>query len=223
MLMREILGLIDSNPVFASLNEDERKRLARNARAGDYQSGEFLCLHGDYWPYLFIVARGIIDAHKASIEGRSLLIATFGQGEIFWGLSLFDDKVVMPVTLEARQESRVFLWDRLFCRPFFVRHGALSWELSRLMAQRMSLASDIVEGLAFQPVTHRLARLLLEQFPSDQQAVERHLTLDEMAARIGSTREMVCRILYRFAAQGAIQINRTEFVFKDRQLLENYK
>jgi CRP/FNR family transcriptional regulator len=91
------------------------------------------------------------------------------------------------------------------------------------MAQRMLHASEIVEGLAFQPVAQRLARLLLEQFPADRLATERHLTLDEMAARIGTTREMVCRILYRFAAQGAIQINRTEFVFKDRQLLESYK
>lgn len=90
------------------------------------------------------------------------------------------------------------------------------------MVQRMMNASDIVDGLAFQPVASRLAHLLLEEYPADQLAVERHLTLDEMASRIGSTREMVCRILYRFATQGAIQINRTEFIFKDRQILENH-
>jgi CRP-like cAMP-binding protein len=94
--------------------------------------------------------------------------------------------------------------------------------MTRLMVQRMLHASEIVDGLAFQPVASRLARLLLEQYPADQLAAERHLTLDEMAAHIGSTREMVCRILYRFAAQGAIQINRTEFIFKDRQLLEKH-
>lgn len=221
--MKEILGLLASNPIFAALNETERTEFARHARARDYQKGEFLCLYGDLWPYLFVVAYGLIDAQKASTEGRSLLIATFTEGDLFWGLSLFDEQAVMPVTLEARQSSRVYLWERSLCQPFFIQHGALSWELSRLMARRMSLASEIVEGLAFQPVTQRLARLLLEQYPADQPTGERHLTLDDMAARIGSTREMVCRILYRFAAQGAIQINRTEFAFKDRQLLENYK
>jgi hypothetical protein len=43
-----------------------------------------------------------------------------------------------------------------------------------------------------------------------------------MAARIGSTREMVCRLLYRFSESGAILINRTEFKIADPVTLENY-
>jgi CRP-like cAMP-binding protein len=90
------------------------------------------------------------------------------------------------------------------------------------MVERMLQASAIVDELAFQPVIGRVARLLLENFPSDQDSAPRHLTLDEMAARVGTTREMVCRILYRFAERGAIQINRTEFIFTDRSLLEEH-
>jgi len=220
--MEEMLALLRSNEIFKSLNDAELGQFAKLARARSYRKGEFLCLYGDRWPYLFIVAQGSIAAQKDSSEGRSLLISTFGVGEVFWGLTLFDEQAGMPVTLEARQKSRIYLWVNSDCQPFFIQHGELSWEIARLMAQRMLLASGIVEGLAFQPVTQRLARLLIDQYPADQQAVARNLTLDEMAARIGSTREMVCRILYRFADQGAIQINRTEFVFKDRQLLEDY-
>lgn len=220
--MEEMLALLRSNVIFKSLNDAELGQFAKLARARSYRKGEFLCLYGDRWPYLFIVAQGSIAAQKDSSEGRSLLISTFAVGEVFWGLTLFDEQAGMPVTLEARQKSRIYLWVHKDCQPFFIQHGELSWEIARLMAQRMLLASGIVEGLAFQPVTQRLARLLIDQYPADQQAVARNLTLDEMAARIGSTREMVCRILYRFADQGAIQINRTEFVFKDRQLLEDY-
>jgi CRP-like cAMP-binding protein len=46
-------------------------------------------------------------------------------------------------------------------------------------------------------------------------AIGRHLTLDEMAARIGTTREMVCRALYRFADKRLIDVTRTEFVLTD--------
>jgi CRP-like cAMP-binding protein len=104
--------------------------------------------------------------------------------------------------------------------PFILEDGRLSWELTRLVIQRVQFVSEIVEKLAFQPLTSRVARLLLEQFPSEQDVVPRHLTLDEMASRVGTTREIVCRILYRFAEQGAIQINRTEFTFLNRSLLE---
>lgn len=220
--MTTILKLMYSNPVFNSMPESDLDEFARLARAREVQKGEYLCHHGDTWPYLFLIGTGQIEAIKESAEGRSLLVATFHSNEIFWGLAFFDQALLMPVTLLARKPSRIYLWHRETCLTFLLQHGPLSWELSRLMVQRMLRASDMVEELAFQSVTGRLARLLLEQYPADQQAVERYLTLDEMAARIGTTREMVCRILYRFAAQGAIQINRTVFVFKDRQLLEEH-
>ena len=220
--MDTTLKLMQLNSVFHSLSAAEREEFAHLARLREIHKGEYLCHNGDSWPYLFLIAHGQIEAIKESAEGRSLLVATFQANEIFWGLAFFDEELLMPVTLVARKSSRIYLWHRESCLPFFLQHGVLSWELSRLMVRRMLRASDMVEELAFQSVTGRLARLLLEQYPADQQAVERYLTLDEMAARIGTTREMVCRILYRFAAQGAIQINRTVFVFKDRQLLEEH-
>lgn len=220
--MSAILKLLRSNPVFQPLSEAAQEEFAGMSRMREYQKGEFVCHHGDAWPYLFLIAHGQIDAIKESAEGRSLLVITLHQNEIFWGLTFFDAEALMPVSLVTHKACKIYLWNRETCLPFLLQHGALSWELSRLMVQRMLRASDMVEELAFQSVTGRLARLLLEQYPADQLSVERYLTLDEMAARIGTTREMVCRILYRFAAQGAIQINRTVFVFKDRGLLEEH-
>ncbi len=220
--MKALLKIIQSNPFFRSLNASEQEEFSRLARVCEVQQGEYLCHNGDNWPYLFLIARGQIDGLKESAGGRSLLVKTFQANDIFWGLAFFDQQLLMPVALFVRQRCHIYMWHRETCLPFILQHGELSWELSRLMVRRMLRASDMVEELAFQSVTGRVARLLLEQFPADQQSVERHLTLDEMAARIGTTREMVCRILYRFAAEGAIQINRTEFMFTNRQLLEDH-
>ena len=105
--------------------------------------------------------------------------------------------------------------------PILLRNGQMSWELSRLMVSFMQRASNIVEELAFQPIPGRLARLLLERYNGGKDSpVARDLTLDEMAAHIGSTREMVCRALYRFSDDGLIEITRTEFLFTDQEKLE---
>jgi CRP-like cAMP-binding protein len=90
--------------------------------------------------------------------------------------------------------------------------------MSRLMVLRMLRASEIVEELAFQPVAGRLARLLIGYPGQDGSSgpVTRSLTLDNMAARIGSTREMVCRLLQRFADDDLITITRTEFEITNR-------
>jgi CRP-like cAMP-binding protein len=215
--MEQLKELLQVHSVFASLDEAVRSLLAMQAVRRELKKGERLVEQGDVWPYLFLVAKGELDAVKVSSEGRNLLVTTFGEGELFWGLAFFQDGAPLLATLEAHVPSRVYLWPRQFIEPVFIEHGRMSWELCRLMIQRMQRASTIVEELAFQPVSGRLARLLLDDFESaGEPAIARHLTLDEMAARIGTTREMVCRALYRFAGKKLIDVTRTEFVLTDK-------
>ncbi len=72
-----------------------------------------------------------------------------------------------------------------------------------------------------QQVMGRLAGLLLDVFgDAGDEFRARELTLEDMAARIGTTQEMVCRHLYRFAEKGAIEIRRTELRITNRSILE---
>jgi CRP-like cAMP-binding protein len=172
--------------------------------------------YGDVWPYLFLVTEGSVTALKESMEGRSLIIETFRECEIFWGVAFFLDEAPMPVRLVAAEVCHLLMWPKERLQPILARNGLATWELTTLMIQRMQHASDIVEDLAFQPVAGRLARFLVDRFGDAQDdRISRDLTLDEMAAHIGSTREMVSRILHRFASDGMIEITRTEFGFVD--------
>jgi CRP/FNR family transcriptional regulator, cyclic AMP receptor protein len=212
-----LADFLRTHQVFASLDEATRKLLEKQATRRDLKKGEALALQGDVWFYLFLVAEGEVDAVKISSEGRNLLVTTFKSGELFWGPAFFQDGAPLVATLEAHAPARVYLWPREKIEPVFLAHGKMGWELCRLMIQRMQRASAIVEELAFQPISGRLARLLLDHFTSaGEQTIERSLTLDEMAARVGTTREMVCRALYRFADKKLINVTRTEFVLTDR-------
>lgn len=214
-------NLLQKHPVFFGLKAAKLDRLVGTAILKRYWVDEYLSRAGDLWPYLFLVAEGSIKAVKESSEGRSLVVTELGAGELFWGLAFFQDALPNPVSLQVNRPAVVYLWQRNTILPFLMENGQLTWELSRLMVSRMLHASEVIEGLAFQPVAGRLARLLLNQYPAERQSAERHLTLDEMAARVGTTREMVCRILYKFAEDGAIRISRTEFEFLDRRILDD--
>jgi CRP-like cAMP-binding protein len=220
--MDSLTDLLRSHQVFASLDDTARSLLGKQATRRDLQKGELLALQGDIWFYLFLVAEGELDAIKISSEGRNLLVTTFKAGELFWGPAFFQVDAPLVATLEAHGPARVYLWSREQIEPVFLAHGKMGWELCRLMIQRMQRASAIVEELAFQPISGRLARLLLDHFMSaGEQTIERSLTLDEMAARVGTTREMVCRALYRFADNKLINVTRTEFVLTDRNGLSH--
>jgi CRP-like cAMP-binding protein len=215
--------LLAKNPIFSGLNPGELDQLSRGAISRRYLKGQWVTHHGDIWPYFFIIEEGNISAVKESSEGRSLIALSFKNGDVFWGLAFFDEHTPMPVALLSSETSQVHLWSRERLLPVIQNNGNMSWELCRLMVRRMLRASEIVDELAFQPVGVRLANLLLTHFGDNVgDPITRQWTLDEMAARIGTTREMVCRMLYRFAEEGAIQINRTEFMITDRGKLESH-
>jgi CRP-like cAMP-binding protein len=220
--MESLTGLLRGHPVFASLGMEDLHLLVKLAVLKTLQNGEVLALQGDVWSFLFLVIEGKLDAVKVSSEGRNLLVTTFKKGELFWGPAFFQDGAQLVATLEAQGPVQIYLWSRERIEPVFLANGKMGWELCRLMIQRMQRASAIVDNLAFQPVAGRLAHLLLDHFDTaGEQSIERSLTLDDMAARIGTTREMVCRALYRLADRKLINVTRTEFVLTDRDGLSH--
>jgi len=202
--------------IFPGLPPNQIKQIGGLAIQRNYSRGQFIFLQGEVWPYLFFVAEGMLSAVKESVEGRSLVMGKFSRGDVFWGMSFFNPTLASPVTLQAIEESQLLLWDREGLLPHLLANGRAAWGLCNLLVDRMHKASLKVEELAFQPVVCRLARLLLENFKNAPDGcVARNLTLDEMAAHIGTTREMVCRALYKLADEKIIQVTRTEFYLSD--------
>lgn len=212
----ELETLLAQNPVFGRLSPDQRLAAAQSAQRRRYARGVYLAFAGDVWPYLFIVKNGQIDGVKESGEGRQLVVQSLKPGSVFWGLAFFRDGAPMPVSLAAQAESEVFLWSREHLLPVLRAQPDALWALCQAMISYMQQASRVVEGLAFQPVAGRLATFLLAQFADyGEPAMTRNLTLDQIAAQVGTTREQACRALYQFSDQNLISITRTELELLD--------
>ena len=219
--MDTLMERFSENLLFNGLPQKTLEQLVQNAIMRTYSSQEIIVYQEDVWSYLFFVDQGKIHATKESPEGRTFIATTLKPADIFWGLAFFIEEAPMPVILQANSDAVIYMWSRDYLVPVIKANGVKSWNLCQIMIKRMQLASDIVEDLAFQPIMGRLAGLLLDLSGEvDSEFIARELTLEEMAARIGTTREMVCRHLYRFAEKGAIQINRTELKITDRALLQ---
>ncbi len=212
--------LLAQTQVFSSLQPSELKRVVEHLLLRTYVGGEFATHLGDVWPYLLFVAQGEFQALKESGSGRSFVIETFGPTEIFWGLALFEDGKRNPVAIRSAGEGQLWLWPKSSVEEIVAWRPQVAWGLFKLMAGRMSRIGVIVDELVFQPLPSRVASVLLEQFDhAAADAIARDLTLDEMAAHIGTTREMVCKLLYRFAGEGVIDVQRTQLKVLDRSRL----
>ncbi|MEA1978605.1 MAG: Crp/Fnr family transcriptional regulator [Chloroflexota bacterium] len=209
--------LKETNP-FAHFDEPRLAEITSLAHRRRFDKGEFVTLHGELWPNLILVREGTLHAVKESEEGRNLVVLTLTEGDVFWGLSFFDKDSAMPVSLQSVKSGSLVSWSRDDLLPYLIANGEALWSLCGLLVMRMKQASNIVDSLAFQPVAGRLANLMLERYGgTGDDPVARDLTLDTMAAYVGTTREMVCRILYRFSDEKLIHITRTEFSITDQE------
>lgn len=207
---------IKDNPIFCRLSLETRDQIINLAVKKDLKKGTYLVNQGDMWPYLFLVTRGQLVAEKDSYDGRTFVAASFKPGEIFWGVSFFIDGAAMPASIKAFENSTIYIWSQQDLKPIIEMNGIFSWEISKLVVSRIQFVSEILESMTFHPIAVRLARLLVGIADGEEKtSIERNLTLDEMAARIGSTREMVCRLLYKFSDEGLIKITRTDFSVMD--------
>ena len=93
--------------------------------------------------------------------------------------------------------------------------------LLRRETQMIRKRRDTISELAFQPVTGRLAKLILERIPSSETSTERDLTLDQIAAMVASSPEVVCRTLYQFQRGGLLRVTRASIDLHDRVGLEH--
>jgi CRP-like cAMP-binding protein len=219
--MAELLGRLKTIEPFSYFPEEVLKQVESLARRRTYAAGEFVTQYDDAWPYMVFIESGALEAVKESPEGRSLLVYKLIAGEVMWGLTFFNEAVKMPVSLHAAEETDILLWSREEILPILLEQGDVLWSICSILIQRVQVASAIVENLAFHPVASRLAKMLVETYGDRGSApLARDMTLDEMASRVGTTREMVCRVLYKFADEKWIDITRTEFRLVDQDELE---
>lgn len=218
--MPPLITLLENAEVFGEFTTSQRERLASLAVRRVLKRDESLFWQGDHWTDVLFITSGKLRSVIHSPDGRIYIVSTWEKGEEFWAHTLFD-REPMPSTLEAVQESVVYQWNGedvlqiLFDNPDAIR--ALLGRQIKLIRKRRQTIFD----LAFHPVTNRLAKLLLEQVPVSETSAQRDLTLDQIAAMVASSPEVVCRSLYQLQRDGLLQVTRASITLNDRDALEH--
>lgn len=217
--MQDLMAKLDKAEVLGRLSPSQKQKLASLALHRTLKRTETLFWQGDHWPNVLLITSGQFQSVIYAPDGKSFVVSTWNKGEEFWAHSLFDDEP-MPSTLEAVQDSSIIQWKGeevlqiLFANPDATR-GLLGRFVKQIRKRR-----DTISELAFQPVTARLAKLILERIPVDETHANRDLTLDQIASMVASSPEVVCRSLYHLQRAGMLKVTRARIALQDRQALE---
>ena len=221
MSKNELRQCLKTAPVFSKLDSADRNELVCLAQRRQYDKGKCICMQDSIWDEVLHVHSGRLVWSMLSLDGKRQVVFEMGPCDFVWGHSLFDDDP-MPASLEALEPTVVYAWSREIVVPIVSRHVEAMWDVTRVLIKMMRTVREVVYGFAFHRVSGRLARLLLNRYePVIGQSVRRDMTLEEMADGIGTTRELVSRVLHRFDDEGMIKVTRARFKFIDLAQLEN--
>lgn len=192
--------------IFVSLSPEERQQIAALAVEKRFDAGATLFYEGDPCEGLWVAAEGAVKISKMSPTGREVMLTVIAAPESVAEIPLFDGGPY-PATVTAITPLIAFFLHKDDFRRFCEAHPQVPIKVLAVAGRRLRQLVHLVELITFGSVRQRLAQILLqaarEQGP-DQVTVP--LTHEELAARLGTVREVVSRNLARFQAEGILRV-----------------
>jgi CRP-like cAMP-binding protein len=214
-------------PYFAGLDAATLDRLRRAVRRRRYTTGEQIVVAGAPCEGLYVVIDGQVRLMRTSPEGREHVLGVLGPGATFNDVAVFDAGPSSDSAV-AVGPTTVGLVPRNAMTRLIENHPQVAQAALKLLSARQRSLSGIVEDLALRDVTQRVARLLLGCVGRQPHMIEKadaacaHITHQEIAAMVGSVREVVQRALKSLEADGAITVERTRVQVRDPAKLERW-
>lgn len=197
--------------LFGSLAEEELHALANHAVERRLAREEMLFMAGEEAHGLFIIVSGAVRAFRADADGREQVLHTERAGATIAEVPVFDDGT-FPATAVADEDSVVLFISKQDVRAVCLKHPEIPLAALKLLAGRLRRHAELVEALSLREVKQRLSRFLLNEAKrcgaiSDQTiSFELSMTNAQIAARIGTVREVVSRALSRLQTDGLISL-----------------
>jgi len=213
--------------LFGSLADEELRALAARAVERRLAREEVLFIAGEDARGLYVVVSGAVRAFRAGPDGREQVIHTEVAGATLAELPVFDDGAY-PATAVADEESVLLFLAKGDVRAVCLEHPKITLAALKMLAGRLRRHAELVEALSLREVGQRLANLLLTEADTHGERLGKGVVFDlpmtngQIAARVGSVREVVSRALTRLQQDELIVIENRRVTIPDEGLLAAY-
>ncbi len=230
MRSSDVVDLLGRVPVFSTLVQGDLERIAELAVPRGFEPGHVVFREGDASDTCYIVREGRARAIREHGDGRTITLATFGPGDIFGELAMFEDEL-RSATVEAVEPTAVVAILGPDMRRLMTEHPEISTRLVIALGRRLREANERLSRQSFQTVQSRVAGVLgdlVEQErgtaspPAAQDGVLVTATQADLAQLAGSSRESASRFLAVLERAGVISQGRGRLVVHDPEALKQY-
>jgi len=219
------LAVLKRVPIFSSLSDEEFAFLTSRLLQRRYATGESIFGEGDPCVGMFVVQSGNVRIFKSSAGGREQVLSIDGPGSSIAELPVFDGGNY-PASAQALSDSTLLFFGRQDFQALCLQHPQVALKVLRVIGGRLRQLVGIIEELSFTTVRHRLIALVvrLSKTEGTRNGDTIALTLpannSELAAQIGTVRELVSRNLSRLQSEGLIQVDNRMLEVRSLKRLE---
>jgi CRP-like cAMP-binding protein len=223
----ETVELLRRVPVFAALGSDDLERVAEVAVPRTFDAGVVVFHEGDQSDTCYVVREGHARAVREHSDGRSLTLATFGPGDIFGELAMFDSER-RSATVEAIERTECVAILSADMRRLLREHTDIAVKLIQALGSRLRESNERLARQSFQTVQSRVASVLAQLVAAAQSEgagpgdVLITSTQADLARLAGSSRESASRFLAVLERAGIITQGRGKLIVHDSAALERY-
>jgi CRP-like cAMP-binding protein len=223
----DVVELLGRVPAFSTLEPSDLERIAGVAVPRSFEPGHVVFREGDASDTCYVVREGHARAIRTHGDGRTITLATFGPGDIFGELAMFEDER-RSATVEAIEQISVVGVLGPDMRRLMKEHPEISARLVIALGRRLRETNERLSRQSFQTVQSRVAAVLSEIVAAEIAAgkdpadVLVTATQADLAQLAGSSRESASRFLAVLERAGVISQGRGRLTVHNPSALEQY-
>jgi CRP/FNR family cyclic AMP-dependent transcriptional regulator len=208
--------MLDEVPLFRGLSSDALAKIESRCVTRNYARGAVVISEGDEATSMYIILSGSVKVYHTDADGKETILNTQGVGQHFGELALVDEspRSASVITLEP---SRLLVLSKTAFRECMEQYPEVSYLLIKSLAQQVRRLTETVNMMG-RDVYGRI-KTLFEGLAVEKDGVlviDQHMTQQEIASRIASSREMVSRVLRELKGGGYIEEQDKQILIKKK-------
>lgn len=195
-----------NNDPFAPLHDETLRSIAASGVVRTFPRGTVLINEGDVGDALFVLLSGRVKVYSSNEAGREFVIDFHGPGEYVGEMTL--DGAARSASVMTVEPTTCAVVNRAQFRDFILVHPDFALHLIDRLIHRLRVTTGNLKSLALSDVYGRLVRLLntLGQDVNGRMIVPEKLTQQDIADRVGASRDMIGKLMKDLVAGGYLSV-----------------
>lgn len=215
---KQLKGIVQTMPFLRNADQEFVNEFQRSAFLAHIPAGQDVFLEGDRVEAIALLLSGGVRVYKIGETGREITLYRFGNGSsCILTANAILSRNTFPAIATVEQDAEAVMIPAEVFRDWVKKYDLWRDFVFDLLSQRLSAVMAIVDEVVFQRMDRRVAKFLAKK----GQAVNPiRITHQEIASELGSSREVVSRLLEDFISEGSIQSGRGVIEILDFELLK---